>query len=63
MILFLLFSLHGSMKGRFIRDLKNHSTQDEYEKKEEIEIWEVLETYQSWFWQVKRRCLMCIGMK
>ena len=32
MILFLLFLLHGSMEGRFDRDLKEHSTQDRYEK-------------------------------
>ena len=32
MILFLLFLLHGYMKGRFNRDLKEHSTQDGYEK-------------------------------
>ena len=47
MILFLLFLLHGSMEGRFDRDLKEHSTQDRYEKKEERERWEGLETYQS----------------
>ena len=32
MILFLLFFLHGSMEGRFGRDLKEHSAQDGYEK-------------------------------
>ena len=32
MILFLLFLLHGSMEERFSRDLKEHSTQDGYEK-------------------------------